>query len=127
MTRGPAERRGGLMGVEAYTRLPLPALSCSYGCSQRSAIRKSRPEKTVHYDRRPSHKEHYFNRRDVLGVLVHLGRRGTPFAGDSENVDIWKSRPDGSQATNLTSDSPGNDALPDFSPEGSPHRLPQRA
>jgi Tol biopolymer transport system component len=43
---------------------------------------------------------------------------GAPFAGDSENVDIWKSRPDGSQAVNLTSNSPANDALPDFSPDG---------
>jgi dipeptidyl aminopeptidase/acylaminoacyl peptidase len=43
---------------------------------------------------------------------------GTPFGADSENVDIWKGRPDGSQAVNLTSDSPGNDAWPDFSPDG---------
>jgi TolB protein len=43
---------------------------------------------------------------------------GAPFGAASEKVDIWKSRPDGSQAVNLTSDSPANDAWPDFSPDG---------
>jgi Tol biopolymer transport system component len=43
---------------------------------------------------------------------------GAPFAADAENVDIWKIRPDGSQAVNLTAGSPANDALPDFSPDG---------
>ena len=43
---------------------------------------------------------------------------GAPFGAGSDNVDIWKIRPDGSQAVNLTPDSPANDALPDFSPDG---------
>lgn len=43
---------------------------------------------------------------------------GAPFAPDSEDVDIWRSRPDGSEAVNLTPDSDANDALPDFSPDG---------
>ena len=43
---------------------------------------------------------------------------GAPFGAGSEKVDIWKSRSDGSQAVNLTSDSPSNDAWPDFSPDG---------
>ena len=43
---------------------------------------------------------------------------GAPFGADSANVDIWKSRPDGGGAVNLTPQSPANDALPDFSPDG---------
>lgn len=43
---------------------------------------------------------------------------GTPFAGLDTDVDIWKSRSDGSEAVNLTPDSDANDALPDFSPDG---------
>jgi Tol biopolymer transport system component len=43
---------------------------------------------------------------------------GAPFGSGSEKVDIWKSRPDGSQAVNLTPDSAANDAWPDFSPDG---------
>jgi TolB protein len=43
---------------------------------------------------------------------------GAPFGKGSAKVDIWKSRPDGSQAVNLTSDSSANDAWPDFSPDG---------
>jgi Tol biopolymer transport system component len=43
---------------------------------------------------------------------------GAPFGAGSEKVDIWKSRPDGSEAVNLTADSPSNDAWPDFSPDG---------
>jgi len=43
---------------------------------------------------------------------------GAPFGEGSAKVDIWKSRPDGSQAVNLTSDSSANDAWPDFSPDG---------
>jgi Tol biopolymer transport system component len=33
-------------------------------------------------------------------------------------VDVWKLRPDGSGAVNLTADTVGNDAFPDFSPDG---------
>jgi Tol biopolymer transport system component len=43
---------------------------------------------------------------------------GPPFGADAANVDIWKSRPDGSQAVNLTPNSAANDAMPDFSPDG---------
>jgi Tol biopolymer transport system component len=43
---------------------------------------------------------------------------GAPFGAGSEKVDIWKSRPDGSQAVNLTADSASNDAWPHFSPDG---------
>jgi Tol biopolymer transport system component len=43
---------------------------------------------------------------------------GAPFGAGNEKVDIWKSRPDGSEAVNLTPDSPGNDAWPHFSPDG---------
>jgi TolB protein len=43
---------------------------------------------------------------------------GLPF-DPAADVDIWKSRPDGSEAVNLTPDSDANDALPDFSPDGS--------
>ena len=43
---------------------------------------------------------------------------GTPF-DPAADVDIWKSRTDGSEIENLTPDSDANDALPDFSPDGS--------
>ena len=42
-----------------------------------------------------------------------------PFGPETADVDIWKSRPDGSDAVDLTPDSAANDALPDFSPDGS--------
>jgi TolB protein len=42
---------------------------------------------------------------------------GLPFSPVAD-VDIWKSRTDGSEAVNLTPDSDANDALPDFSPDG---------
>ena len=42
---------------------------------------------------------------------------GLPFSPTSD-VDIWKSRPDGSEAVNLTPDSDANDALPAYSPDG---------
>ncbi len=38
---------------------------------------------------------------------------GEPFSAGSD-VDIWKSRADGSEAVNLTPESDANDALPDF-------------
>ena len=43
---------------------------------------------------------------------------GPPFASAAVDVDIWKIRSDGSDATSLTPDSDANDALPDFSPDG---------
>ena len=43
---------------------------------------------------------------------------GMPFGAVAENVDIWKSRSDGSEAVNLTPDSDANNAFPDFSPDG---------
>ena len=43
---------------------------------------------------------------------------GPPFASAAVDVDIWKVRSDGSDATSLTPDSDANDALPDFSPDG---------
>ena len=44
---------------------------------------------------------------------------GPPFASGASDVDIWKIRKDGGDAVNLTPDSDANDALPDFSPDGS--------
>ena len=43
---------------------------------------------------------------------------GPTFAAPNARADIWKFMPDGSQAVNLTADSPANDAFPDFSPDG---------
>ena len=43
---------------------------------------------------------------------------GMPFSGPNEDVNVWKSRPDGTEAVNLTSDSRTNDALPHLSPDG---------
>jgi Tol biopolymer transport system component len=43
---------------------------------------------------------------------------GAPFGGPSDDVNIWKSRPDGTDAENLTPDSGANDALPQLSPDG---------
>ena len=43
---------------------------------------------------------------------------GLPFGAPTEDVDIWKSRSDGSEAMNVTADSDANDAFPDFSPDG---------
>lgn len=43
---------------------------------------------------------------------------GAPFGGPIDDVDIWRSRPDGTEAINLTADSRTNDALPHLSPDG---------
>lgn len=43
---------------------------------------------------------------------------GAPFGGAGDDVDIWKSRPDGADAVNLTADSAANDALPQLSWDG---------
>jgi Tol biopolymer transport system component len=43
---------------------------------------------------------------------------GLPFSGPAEEDDIWKIRPDGTRAVNLTPNSPGNDGMPDFSGDG---------
>lgn len=43
---------------------------------------------------------------------------GPPFASADARVDIWKLRLDGSDPMNLTSDDPGNDALPHISADG---------
>jgi Tol biopolymer transport system component len=43
---------------------------------------------------------------------------GPAFAKPDAPADIWKARPDGSGAVNLTAGSGGNDAFPDFSPDG---------
>ena len=43
---------------------------------------------------------------------------GMPFSGPNEDVNVWKSRPDGTEAVNLTPDSRTNDALPQLSPDG---------
>ena len=43
---------------------------------------------------------------------------GMPFSGPNEDVNVWKSRPDGTDAVNLTADSRTNDALPQWSPDG---------
>ena len=43
---------------------------------------------------------------------------GPTFAEPNSRADIWKFRPDGTGAVNLTPDSPANDAFPDFSPDG---------
>ncbi len=43
---------------------------------------------------------------------------GAAFGGTTDIVNIWKSRPDGTDAVNLTPDSRTNDALPQLSPDG---------
>jgi Tol biopolymer transport system component len=43
---------------------------------------------------------------------------GLPFSGPAEEDDIWKIRPDGTGAVNLTPNTPGNDGMPDFSGDG---------
>ncbi len=43
---------------------------------------------------------------------------GPVFAKPSARVDIWKFRPDGSQARNLTGGGAANNAFPSFSPDG---------
>ena len=43
---------------------------------------------------------------------------GQTFAGPQASISIWKFRPDGSDAINLTSASAHNNAFPDFSPDG---------
>lgn len=54
--------------------------------------------------------------RDGAWIGFTLG----PFAGaPGKEADVWRVRPDGSELTNLTPDSPGNDGLADFSPDGS--------
>lgn len=49
--------------------------------------------------------------------LAWLG--GLPFGPPTENADVWRARPDGSEAVVLTKDSPGNDGFADFSGDGS--------
>ena len=44
--------------------------------------------------------------------------KGPPMAKPDANVDIWRSRPDGSDAKNLTADCSANDAFPDVSADG---------
>ncbi len=43
---------------------------------------------------------------------------GPTFAGPSARADIWKFRPDGTEAVNLTDGAPGNNGFPSFSPDG---------
>jgi TolB protein len=43
---------------------------------------------------------------------------GAPFGGANDDVNIWRSRPDGTDAVNLTLDSSANDALPQLSADG---------
>jgi Tol biopolymer transport system component len=43
---------------------------------------------------------------------------GLTFGAADTDVDVWKFRLDGSEATNLTSGSPGNNALPNISADG---------
>lgn len=43
---------------------------------------------------------------------------GLPFGGPKEENDVWKMRADGSDAVNLTPDSPGSDGFADFSGDG---------
>jgi Tol biopolymer transport system component len=44
--------------------------------------------------------------------------KGPPMASAEEDVDIWKVRSDGTDATNLTAGSNANDAFPDVSADG---------
>ena len=53
--------------------------------------------------------------RKGLWIACTVGRT---FGGPSAPADIWKFRPDGGGAVNLTADSPANDGFPDFSPDG---------
>lgn len=43
---------------------------------------------------------------------------GLPFGGPKEENDVWKIRPDGSEAVNLTPNTPGSDGFADFSGDG---------
>jgi len=43
---------------------------------------------------------------------------GLPFGGPKEENDVWKIRPDGSGAVNLTPNTPGSDGFADFSGDG---------
>lgn len=43
---------------------------------------------------------------------------GPTFAAPNARVDLWKFRPDGTEAVNLTRDLEGNHGFPDFSPDG---------
>ncbi len=43
---------------------------------------------------------------------------GRTFSGAQSDVDIWKFKPDGSEAMNLTKESVANNGFPDFSPNG---------
>lgn len=49
--------------------------------------------------------------------LAWLG--GLPFGPPKENADVWRARPDGSEAVDLTPNSPANDGFADFSGDGS--------
>ncbi|HVS15087.1 MAG TPA: hypothetical protein VMV46_14260 [Thermoanaerobaculia bacterium] len=53
--------------------------------------------------------------RDAGWVVVAVG---PTFAASGENLDIWKVRLDGTEAVNLTPDSPANDAFPSISADG---------
>ena len=53
--------------------------------------------------------------RDAGWVVVGVG---PTFGRPGSSVDIWRFRIDGSQATNLTPSSPGNDAFPSVSSDG---------
>ena len=43
---------------------------------------------------------------------------GLPFSGPKEENDVWKMKPDGSGAVNLTPNTPGSDGFADFSSDG---------
>jgi Tol biopolymer transport system component len=43
---------------------------------------------------------------------------GEMFSPPKAEADVWKIRPDGTEAVNLTPNSPGNDGFPSFSPDG---------
>ena len=43
---------------------------------------------------------------------------GLPFGGPKEEDDVWKVHPDGSDAVNLTPNTPGSDGFADFSGDG---------
>jgi Tol biopolymer transport system component len=93
---------------EAFSRLVISRLD---GSHKRTIFDR------VHTERYRGEKSAWGPSWSADGAWLAFGV-GAPFGAGSEKVDIWKSHSDGSQAVNLTPDSPANDAWPDFSPDG---------
>ena len=119
------DRQVSLIGIRGY----LPAIDPTTGevatSEAFSRLVASRPDgtgKRVLFDRTGA--DRYRGPESAWGPSWSKDGRwlafivGPPFASAAVDVDIWKIRSDGSDATSLTPDSDANDALPDFSPDG---------